>query len=55
MLLLQRVIGFRKLCEEHFEGFSLHEDYNRNIAPRDNITIFTVQNVEDIVKVKIYK
>ena len=53
LILTQRVIGFQKACEEYFEGFSLPEDYNRNLAPKDNITIFAMQHVEDIVKVKI--
>ena len=45
-------VGFQKSCEGYLEGFSLPRDYNLNIAPKENVTIFAMQHVEDVVKVK---
>ena len=46
-------LGYQQLCKDYFDGFSLQEGYNRNIAPTDNTTVFALQHVEDIVKVSI--
>ena len=39
-------------CKQYFDGFYLPDDYNKNIVPRENITIFDLQHVQDVVKVR---
>ena len=42
----------QKECKEYVEGFYLDEGYNKNVPPQENVTIFDLQHVRDIVKVR---
>ena len=54
---MQNTKAFSDKCSEYFEGFYLHNGYNKNVAPHKNITVFQLQHVNNIVKVgsRFYK
>ena len=52
LLFFQNGLCSQKQCKDYFEGFHLQEGYNKNIPPGENVTIFDLQHVRDIVKVR---
>ena len=48
---VQNTKAFSGKCNEYFGGFYLQNDYNKNVAPRKNLTVFQLQHVNNIVKV----
>ena len=48
---VQNTKAFSSKCNEYFEGFYLQNGYNKNVAPHENLTVFQLQHVNNIVKV----
>ena len=48
---VQNTKAFSGKCNEYFEGFYLENGYNRNVAPHENLAVFQLQHVNNIVKV----
>ena len=46
-------LGYQTSCKNYFDIFSLQDGYNRDIAPKDNTTVFSLQYVEDLIKVSV--
>ena len=52
LLFFQNGLCFLNQCKEYFEGFHLQDGYNKNTPPGENVTIFDLQHIRDIVKVR---
>ena len=53
IIFFQGGLCLQKECEEYVEGFYLDEGYNKNVPPQENVTIFDLQHIRDIVEVRL--
>ena len=53
IFLLPQTFGIKFWCKDHFEGFTLQDDYNPNLPPTQNVTVEDFHVLNQVDKVKI--
>ena len=49
---ITNIYSFHSSCNGYFEGFSLPEDYNRNVPSKDkNVTVKNVIHINEVLEV----